>query len=281
MSPLVATDLFVESYVAAYKRKWATNFDFNEAPNKLAIRHGNWRSSPSEFTSVWKARQFADELGVPYGFFCDHAIEVLLRRGYARPPRPNQLYAAKSRQDIEKRVLEAWREHCSDVDFMISKLPQYHLDHVHNHPSQNAHQDWVVEQIHLRNMKISVIRKACFEEGVLPVSRALFEFGPVRMERAREEALMFNKPSSPSSVDTHELRPSCFGILHAYATTEATCEDCAFGRHCKSVTEKLAKHVISRSGIDDPILARKRLMTKKRVSRHRAQKKTATGDMTT
>ena len=110
MSPIDATELFVKCYVSAYRRKWATNFASGEESKKLATRHGNWRSNQTEFTCFWRARQFADELGVPYDLFCDHALEVLLRKGYARPARPNQLYSEKNIQIIAEHVREAWRE---------------------------------------------------------------------------------------------------------------------------------------------------------------------------
>ncbi|GEC17300.1 hypothetical protein [Nitrobacter winogradskyi] len=40
MSPLTATDEFARSYVAAYRKKWDTNFSTEEASRKL--RHTGW-----------------------------------------------------------------------------------------------------------------------------------------------------------------------------------------------------------------------------------------------
>ncbi|GAB1715044.1 MAG: hypothetical protein NTAFB05_00860 [Nitrobacter sp.] len=276
MSPLTATDEFVRNYVAVYQRKWDTNFSTEEASHKLAIRGGYWRSSQTEFISFWRARQFADELGVPYGLFCNHALEFLLRKGYTRPARPNQLYAEKNKQAIAEHVMEAWREHCFDLEFMTSKLPHYHLKNFRSQPAQHAHQDWVVEQIRARHMRIGAIVKACLEDNVLPAARALFEFGPARFERAREEAANMAQPIAiPTPVDMNELRPSCFGILHAYDGAASACEACMFSGHCKSVTDTLSTHIVGHFGGDDPVLARKRIKTRKRVNDHRARKRAA------
>jgi hypothetical protein len=276
MSPLTATNEFVRNYVAAYRRKWGKSFSTEEASHKLAIRGGYWRSSQTEFISFWRARQFADELGVPYDQFCDHALEVLLRKGYTRPARPNQLYAEKNKWAIAEQVMAAWQEYCSDVDFMTSKLPQYHLENFRGQPAQHAHQDWVVEQIRRRDMRVGAIVKACLEDNVLPASRARFEFGPTRFERAREEAANMAQPGSLGrAVDDHELRPSCFGVLHAYDGAAPACEACLFSRHCKSMTDTLSRHIVSRFGGDDPVLARKQSMTRKRVNLHRARKRAA------
>lgn len=276
MSPMDATDLFAEIYKVAYQRKWCANFSTTEGSKKMAIRKGDWRSSPTEFTSFWKARQFADRVGVPYEFFCDQALEFLLRRGGTRPARPNQLYSEKIVILIVDNVAEKWREHCSDVDFMTSKLPQYHLDNFSSNPAQHAHQDWVVEQIRLRHMKPSVIRKACLQECVLPITRAQFEFGPTRVEMAQEQLRNMPQPRTvPAAVEGHELRPSCFGILHAYDSSAPVCEACAFRQDCKRLTDSLAKHVAGLCGTDDPVLARKRRLTRERVNRLRAKRAAA------
>lgn len=111
---------------------------------------------------------------------------------------------------------------------------------------------------------------------MLSETGALFEFGPNRVERAREQALISPQPRTfAAPVDTHELRPSCFGILHAYDGSASACEACLFSRHCKSVTDTLSAHIIGHFGGDDPVLARKRNKTRERVNDHRARKRAA------
>ena len=270
MSPLDATEQFAQEYRKAYQLKWRTNFATDEASKKLAFQGGDWRKSPTEFTSCWRARQRADFFGVPYGFFCERALELYLRRGYARPPRPNQLYSGKTIAMLVAGIQKEWREHCDGVQLMISLLPQYHSDSFIGDRVQCAHQDWVVEIVRERHMDPRCIARACFELCVLPVDRAHFEFGPRRVERAREHAESERiVPVIARKLESHEFRPSCFGIVHSFDPSEADCARCAFKAPCKTVTDTIADHVRRACGDIDPVLARKRRLGRERVRRHR------------
>lgn len=275
LSPLDATGLFAQKYHEVFRWKWGIYFATIEGPKKQAIRKGNWQSSRREFTSFWNARQFADLLGVPYEFFCEHAIEVLMRKGWTTIPRPNQLYPSSAISRIIERVQQAWQEHCSDVTFMMSDLPQYHLSNFIGEPAQSLHQDWIVDQIRLRHGRPRTIAAACIQAGVLPIHRAHFEFGPSRVKQAQEEDEIFGGTRTAAvPVDKHDLRPSCFGILHAYDAEIPICAACAFHDDCKKITAKMAQIVTARCGADDPALARKRKLGRERVRLHRERKKT-------
>ncbi|MBR0794008.1 hypothetical protein JQ615_01250 [Bradyrhizobium jicamae] len=274
MSPLDATALFAQEYQRVYRRKWATYLATDEGPKKLAFRLGDWRSSPAEFTSCWKARQFADFFAVPYQFFCEHALELLLRIGYQKPPRPNQLYSGKIFALLNEGIERAWREHCADLQLMISALPQYHLQNFAALPAQYAHEDWVVQAILLRHMDPRYIAQACFQLRVLPEARAYFEFGPRRVERAREHVESEGIARVvASALEKSDFRPSCFGILHSFDPTADECNICAFADQCRKVADAMAEHARRNCGDVDPSLARKRQLGRERVRRHRAKMK--------
>ncbi|MET4200746.1 hypothetical protein [Bradyrhizobium sp. LA6.12] len=270
MHPMDATNLFAEQYLQAYRRKWARNFATNEAAEKLAFHRGNWRSSKTEFTACWKARQFVDRLGLPYDFFCEHALEFFLRRGYQKPPRPNQLYCERNAPPLAEYIAEVWTAH-NEAYFMVSNLPQYHLSNFSAHLNQYAHQDWVVRVVRERHMKPALIARVCQELKLLPLDRAYFEFGPRRVELALEEAV--TAPAVAAALKTQELRPSCFAILHAFARENQTCAECPFAEHCERVTEKLGKHIAQKCGDTDPVRARTRSLTRDRVRRLRQRRK--------
>jgi hypothetical protein len=56
-------------------------------------------------TSMWLARQAADQLGVPYPFVLDFAGRRAHDRLFRRFPRPNQLYG----EEFELDVRDAWQ----------------------------------------------------------------------------------------------------------------------------------------------------------------------------
>lgn len=269
MTPAQATEAFATAYLAVYRRKWSTYLSTEEAENKKAFRDGDWRSSRTERTSCWKARQAADLLGLPYHFFCEHALESALRTGWRKPPRPNQLYPLGNLGAVEA----AWKEYCSGVEWMISALPQYHLDNFAALDAQYAHQDWVVDSIRQRHMKPTLIARACFELCVLPLDRAYLEFGPVRvnaaLDYANDERLV---PVTASTLTRGELRPSCFGILHSFSAHHPTCAECISNIDCAKVVASIRQHVIRECGHADPALARKRKLQAERTRNHRARK---------
>ncbi len=280
LSPLQSTELFAKAYHAAYQRKWSRNFSSEEAAKKQAFRRGGWRSSMTERTSCWKARQFADLLGAPYDFFCDHALEFCVRRGWRRPPRPNQLYSLKNVAALSESIEAAWTEYCSDARWMISELPQYHLTNYRELPAQCAHQDWVVETIRRRHMPPALIAKACFALCVLPLERAYFEFGPGRVDRARGYAELERlTPLIVPTLGSPELRLSCFGIVHSFEPSHPTCACCPWKHQCEKVVESLGRHIVRQCGHIDPAVARRRKLTRERVRAHR-QRKASTASMT-
>jgi hypothetical protein len=263
-----ATKLFVVAYQNAFRMKWERNFDTREAPLKTGIRSNDWESSPREFTSFWQARQTADEAGAPYDFFCERAFEFLLRRGWTRIPRPNQLYGDKHRALIRSFVLNSWLEHTSDYTqrLAVSNLPQYRIENAAGDVNQYAHQDWVAQQIHSRSMRPGAIAQACFEDCVLDPQYAYFEFGPNRFNRAVEEG---STATHLTKIEPDELRPSCFGVLHARNTASSACATCRFSEECDLLSEFAKRHVVKVSGSTNPALARRRMLTRSRVQKHR------------
>jgi hypothetical protein len=141
-------------------------------------------------------------------------------------------------------------------------------------PAQLLHQDWTVDQIKLRYGRPGAIAKACFADNVLPIQRAQFEFGPTRVELAREQYETVPEAHTPTTpVDKHDLRPSCYGVLHAYEAGAPVCGSCTFRQGCELITAKVRELVIKKCGTADPVLARRRQLTRDRVNLHRARKK--------
>jgi hypothetical protein len=78
LSPMAATARFYVLYQDVYRWKYATTIDSLEAEKKTGVSRKGTRG---ELTSLWRARQFADELGVTYEVFLEAAFKVCIRRG--------------------------------------------------------------------------------------------------------------------------------------------------------------------------------------------------------
>jgi hypothetical protein len=110
LSPTEATELFRIEYKKAFKLGWRTYQDRNEAEFKSGLfEMPNFRKPSDkdtiklkrEYTSLWRARQGADALGVPYDFLIRETIDALMASGRCQTmPRPNQIAGALTREAI-------------------------------------------------------------------------------------------------------------------------------------------------------------------------------------
>jgi hypothetical protein len=121
LSPLAATARFYALYQDVYRWKFAANIDSLEAERKTGVSR---IGTIGERTSFWRARQFADELGVTYEIFLEAVFQMCIRNGWSRLPHVNQLYGEKNREPIASAVKALWAEHIRSR-FTISTLPQY------------------------------------------------------------------------------------------------------------------------------------------------------------
>jgi hypothetical protein len=196
LSPSEATDLFTSEYSKAYKLGWSMYEDKGEAEFKSGLLDISKFHRPSpkftanlkrENTSLWRARQCADSLGMPYDFLIRETIHALMDSGHCHTmPRPNQIAGALTRETIRNRVTLRWTD-WADVNFnsMISRLPQY-MNHAYlGLHAQDAHRDWVVER--LRHGHPLNVGRACYISQTLPEDRALALFGAERIAQAQDE----------------------------------------------------------------------------------------------
>jgi hypothetical protein len=79
MSPIEATLQFRKLFQEVYRRKYSINIDSEEAERKTGVAK---KLSRADLTSFWRARQFADGLGVTYEVFLEAAFQALIRRGW-------------------------------------------------------------------------------------------------------------------------------------------------------------------------------------------------------
>jgi hypothetical protein len=263
MTPMEATEKFANAYQEEFKDRYAKNIDTEEAEGRTGTRGRDWKSNSREFNSFWSARQFADELGVPYGHFVHYAMRLLLRWGWQHIPRPNQLYGDEVRAAVGKEVLERWAE-WSAARFTFSELPQYLVENFRGSPAQIAHREWVIEQLKQRNGRLG---SACFTDRVLPVDLAVSEFGSDKVDDARSYTV--GSPKESIVIGSDQTMPSCHGVLHSYDLSAGQCGGCAAQGTCAGLTSHVRDFVIARTNSDDPIEENRLRLQRDRTSKCR------------
>lgn len=271
MSPREATLHFRDEFQKLYRRKYGQNIDTEESLQKFGVSRGEPEANRTEFTSFWRARQFADQLGVSYSVFLEAAFEVLLRAGWARIPYINQMYG-KNAERIGTAVSAHWDEHC-ESRFMFSALPHYQEESFCGLAAQTAHQDWVIEQIKKLHSN-HALGRACFILRILPQDRAELTFGARRFEMARA-SVEGTVPLPHETIAPREMLPSCMMLPGARDTTSPQCSTCRLASFCARTETSVLASVVSTTGVTDPEEHRRRELGAARTRKSRAKAKLA------
>ena len=205
MTPLQATEQFRLEFQKVYRLKFRKNVNSSKA-DKVTGVSAAYRKT--EWTAFWRARQFADELGVPYKIFLWPAFEMLLESGWQRIPYINQLYGPKNRDRIVAAVAKHWAEYRT-TQLCHSALPQYREESFLNLPAQIAHREWVLGEVRqVYGGHPWPIGSACFAQRTVPEEQVIAEFGKERVDRGREYAVD-EEPVPHEPVDPSDLLRSC------------------------------------------------------------------------
>jgi hypothetical protein len=267
LSPLAATARFYVLYQDVYRRKYAANFDTFEAERKTGVSK---KSTRGEMTSFWRARQFADELGVTYEIFLEAAFQVFMRNGWNRLPHMNQLYGSKNREVIANAVKSLWADHIGDR-FTISASPQYREEAYEGLDAQNEHRKWVMDQLKAKHASALGIGRACFIHRVALETTAFIEFGQERLDQAKAE-IEFNGIAPDELSPREPSLPSCFGLPGAPDAGCDQCQGCPAFQPCLKMEILIRNAVAKKFGIDDPVLRRRKAQGRMRTAKHRAKK---------
>ncbi|CCG43310.1 hypothetical protein [Magnetospirillum molischianum] len=184
MHPVQATFLFAHCYTLGVKRAWRKYIDHEAAERARGLADENvFKLEPGGFTGVWKARQTADLMGLPYDFFVNRQMDLALDGCWNQVPRPCHLYDP----DRLANVSLAWDE-WTEAKLQMASDPWYLLVNYVGHRNQDAHQEWLISQAKRRARPEFILSTICFKEPMLLPERAVAVFGDRKIEIAREIA---------------------------------------------------------------------------------------------
>ncbi len=278
MSPATATKVFADCYVDAYRAAWAKNFDVAESRNRRGLfktpSFANPRPTAKErrvLTGLWKARQFADELGVPYDFFCRTAFRFVLDAGMRRLPQPNQLYSARWRDRLADAIRLAWDEQRA-ANTIYPSLPQFRTEADRGASAQARQIRWCVDLLKLKHGAPYQIAKLVYQRRVLPEVEAVRVFGEERVEQAKALSLSC-EPADILGLTNSDFLPACACLPHAYDAGSVECTGCHFRDQCGPAQQVMLDYVTKRFGSTDPVRRRELDAGRERVARFRTKSK--------
>lgn len=185
MHPVHATYLFTDAYRRVYKQMYATTFDREKAEYVKGIKAEDpfdLSKRNTDRAGLWKARQMADGLGMPYDLYIAVAMTWSLRKcrkDYL--PRPTHLYNF----DLLTAVSDTWKDRQTGILY-VAKDQRFKNERYQASPIQDAHHEWLLEQVSKRSNIIYALKGLIYDEQVLPAEKAQARWGDVVMSRIED-----------------------------------------------------------------------------------------------
>lgn len=180
LHPVQATALFMTAYSEAYKDACKYRIDVEEGARMTGLKKVSlFDQAKSTLTGIWKARQFCDEHGITYDFYCDNAMDIACDNGWGFLPRPSQLYG----EEMPQRALKGWKDRLSHSP-MLAQRDIYRASNFAQLPDQVMYQGWLANQIEDRFNPEYLTRKLLDEDQILE-GTVIERFGMELLERAR------------------------------------------------------------------------------------------------
>lgn len=271
MTAYEKTELFCMDYIRQYKLIHAKYLDYHGAEAKQPLDPVLAVNDNREFSSLWKARQHADALGIPYPIFIRAAMDTAVQwNKFNQVPRPNQLLGDKQ----ITAVIEEW-ERVKDtlVPFDMDWDARFRAPEHRTDPPRLAAVQALVKRLRSRPHSIAFNLAGHLGEGGTlseDEARTFFEGETV------DEALTLSK-GRPSGLNGPypKYMPSCMGMKPTAAP--ASCSACSFAAGCARVRAKVDELTIKQHGTPDPKAAAKTAGARERQRKSRARKRGAAG----
>lgn len=186
MNPVAATYLFAHEYKKVYRDAYRRNIDtmrgdyVKPLPDDLFRPKRPTAHSKAVITWIWRARQVADAMGMPYDIYLQRAYHWLTRywrRGHL--PQPSHLYTDL----VTDRTAIDWDEY-QRARLYYSKLPAFkNAEFDGRVKAQTDHREWLFSQASLRGNSPDILAHLIDEE-LLPAQTIYSRLGPEVCQRA-------------------------------------------------------------------------------------------------
>jgi hypothetical protein len=185
MTPVEATRIYAVEFEKAYRASYRHNVETRAAPFIRIFKTKDlFREEKGTISGIWRGRQIADAMGIPYGIYLTLAFKA--RTGWWQQkhlPRPTQLYSDL----VTEMAAEAW-EKFQDARLFYSTLPQYRNENYAGLAAQNDHHEWLLLQAAKRGGSPATLADMVYGQKILLDSKVRARFGDTISERIREYA---------------------------------------------------------------------------------------------
>lgn len=269
MDPLECTQLFTELYEDAVREFYGKYFDYSYRNQLRPIQRTYARNNAREMSQLWRARQEADRIGAPYGFFIRTAMEsMLIGEGHKNIPRPNQLYSDRPLRFVGNKWFEL---ESVEVLFRDNWDERFFANSYCGDPVQEAALALLVNRVNGSPHPERALRNYLQAPYAISEHQARLRLGDSIVEKALEGI------ASPAiAAPTTALRrfaPACLGL--SLNEGHSACKSCFAVSACRQATAAVDKDLIARFGSVDPRATKLRADNRERQRRCREKKSAA------
>lgn len=270
MSAMACTELFCKLYLDAYRNHYAKVRDYLTAGSRIPVDHELLQNDNRQISSFWRARQRADQLGIPYEVFLEATMAwATNQKDRKQLPAPNQLYSAKAL----KAAQELWEQTRDTVSLFSDDWdPRLFVgDEKTSLARAQAVQLLIRRVSKSKNPEItlaSYLGRGAVDETL---ARRLFGGCPGLVDEALRR---LSDPAPESSADSSApYVPGCFGLTSD--SSAAACSGCPLARQCRNLWTLTTAELVHATGDADPLAWLKREQATKRKQRQRARERAA------
>lgn len=179
-----ATYLFAEAYRTAYRECFRQMIDHERAAHVKGVRSEDIfdGTQPRNYhlTGLYKGRQWADMLTMPYDAYCRIAFKWATQRSRRYLPRPTQLYSF----DLLTAIQASWAEERA-ARLFLSTDERFKNAAYEGAKTQDDYHEWLMTQAALRANPVPYLARVLYDEEVLLESKVEARFGRATLENVR------------------------------------------------------------------------------------------------
>jgi hypothetical protein len=184
LTPVQATYLFADRYREAFKQNFRRYVDYARADYVKALRREDlFKCEPTIVSGIWRARQHADAMGIPYEDYLADALNRAMRVHREFLPKPTQLYT----DAIVEYVQERWEQR-QRAKLYVAESDLYMNQNYLGLPAQNAHHEWLFTQAELRPDRAQWLNRLVYLDQRLPEEKVIARYEPDLVREIQEYA---------------------------------------------------------------------------------------------
>lgn len=274
LSPLEATELFIEAYRRQYKIAFAREVDRSRSGEVHGIRMDQFYGNAKLRTQAWRARQRADETGMTYDAYMQASFAFASRKSIVNDDGKTRarMLLSVSQLHHPNSAAEAWDEFRTTfwselLDNRVVEMPvaaAFREELYEDLPAQlDFRQKWpriaaasssgmVGWMQHFSHVK----RQIPFEEF-----RSVMSADRFQSERDKLDAEIRHYGAEPEEmplVNSTTTWQSCFGLITGDRSHAPTCASCPVTEQCRTMQRFVNTCLTSICGTTDPVGDEKR-----------------------